>query len=415
VRRVRVGLLGYGRVGQAVATLADREGVRLREAGVELHVVGALVRDPRKPRGGPAVPLRTSGPDLFGSPFDLLIDVMGGEHPACGFVRQALDAGVHVVTANKTLVAAHGRELAEMARRRGVSFAYDAAVLAGVPFLGALARRPLLSAPRRMTGIINGTSHFIACRLERGGSFRSALDEATKLGYAEPDSTADISGRDASEKLTILAHLSGCFDLAVSDLTTCGLDTLLPVDVSAARALGGVLKPVALASFDPVNPGAWVGPALVDLAHPFARLTGVANAIEFAGATGEAVTFAGPGAGPRITAATILDDVVEALTGGRQRATTPRVTGITPAVSLRQPPAGCWYVRVSGAGLSASDLAGCLAAHGVPAPSLTDGDRAVAGRTGEAPWPAVCDAMERLTANGHEAIALPVIEQPRDS
>jgi homoserine dehydrogenase len=242
-----------------------------------------------------------------------------------------------------------------------------------------------------------------------------ALDEATKLGYAEPDSTADISGRDAAEKLTILAHLSGCVDLAVSDLTTCGLDTLLPVDVSAARALGGVLKPVALASFDPVNPGAWVGPALVDLAHPFARLTGVANAIEFAGATGEAVTFAGPGAGPRITAATILDDVVEALTGGRQRATTPRVTGITPAVSLRQPPAGCWYVRVSGAGLSASDLAGCLAAHGVPAPSLTDGDRAVAGRTGEAPWPAVCDAMERLTANGHEAIALPVIEQPRDS
>jgi homoserine dehydrogenase len=410
-----MGLLGYGRVGQAVATLADRERVRLREAGVELHVVGALVRDPRKPRGGPVVPLRTSGPDLFGSAFDLLIDVMGGEHPACDLVRQALDAGVHVVTANKTLVAAHGCELAEVARRRGVSFAYDAAVLAGVPFLGALARRPLLSAPRRMTGIVNGTSHFIACQLERGGSFESALVAATELGYAEPDSAADISGRDASEKLTILAHLSGCFDLAVSDLTTRGLDTLLPVDVSAARALGGILKPIALASFDPVNPGAWVGPALVDVAHPFARLTGVANAIEFAGGTGDAVTFAGPGAGPRITAATILDDVVEALTGGRPQATSPRVTGITPAASLRRPPAGCWYVRVSGAGLSTTDLADCLAARAVPAPSLIDGDRAVAARTGEATWPAVCDAIERLRANGREAIALPVLERPCDS
>lgn len=410
-RRVRVGLLGYGRVGQAVASLADEERVRLQAAGVDCRVVGALVRDLHKPRSGPVVPLRTAAAELFASPFDLLIDVMGGEHPACGYVRQALEAGVHVVSANKTLVASQGCELAATAQQHGVAFAYDAAVLAGVPFLGALARRPLIGSPQRITGIINGTSHFIACELEKGGSFQSALDEAIARGYAEPDSAADISGRDAAEKLTILLHLSGCFDLAVADLTTLGLDRITASDVSGARALCGVIKPTALASLDPANPGAWVGPALVDRAHPFARLSGVANAIEFAGAVGDPVTFAGPGAGPRTTAATILDDVVEALTGGERLTPAPWQVRSVPAAALRRPPDGAWYVRVAGAGPSARDLAECLASHHVPALRLIECEGALAARTARAPWRAVSDAIETLRDAKSDVIALPVIER----
>jgi homoserine dehydrogenase len=147
---------------------------------------------------------------------------LGGVHPAYDYVRQALEAGIPVVTANKSLMAEKGEELRAIARRAGVSLAYEAAVLAGVPFIGAWTRRPLMGSPLRITGILNGTSHFLTCALERGGSFESALTEAIDRGYAEPDSAADVSGRDAAEKLTILAHLSGCRDLKVSDLTTMG-------------------------------------------------------------------------------------------------------------------------------------------------------------------------------------------------
>ena len=138
---------------------------------------------------------------------------MGGVHPAYEYVRQALEAGIPVVTANKSLMAEKGEELRALARRAGVPLAYEAAVLAGVPFIGALARRPFIGTPLRITGILNGTSHFLTCALERGGSFEHALAEAVDRGYAEPDSAADVSGRDAAEKLTILAHLSGCRDL----------------------------------------------------------------------------------------------------------------------------------------------------------------------------------------------------------
>jgi homoserine dehydrogenase len=122
---------------------------------------------------------------------------MGGEHPAFEFVQQALQAGTHVVSANKTLMARRGLELHATALRSGAALCFDAAVLAGVPFLGALARRPLVSAPHRIFGIVNGTSHFIAGALEAGQSLASALERAIERGYAEPDSSADISGRDA--------------------------------------------------------------------------------------------------------------------------------------------------------------------------------------------------------------------------
>ena len=182
-----------------------------------------------------------------------------------------------------------------------------------MPFLGALARRPLVSAPRRIFGIVNGTSHFVAGALEAGQSLASALDRAIERGYAEPDSSADISGRDAAEKLTIVLHLAGFPGLTVGDLTTCGLDALDSADIEAAAGLRCGVKPIAIASLDAANPGAWVGPALIDRAHPFASLTGVGNAIEFSADGVDPITFAGPGAGPRETAGTILDDIVEAV------------------------------------------------------------------------------------------------------
>jgi homoserine dehydrogenase len=414
IRRVRLALLGYGRVGQALAQLINAECARLRSDGFDLELVGALIRDPLKSRYGPSIPLRTSPRDLLAGPVDVLIDVMGGEHPALDIVSRALDAGIHVVTANKTLVAGHGEVLSAHARRRAVGFAYDAAVLAGVPFLGALARRPLIGAPDRITGIVNGTSHFIVDEIAAGGSLAAALEEAKVRGYAEPDSSADLSGRDAAEKLTILLHLAGCRSVRVSDLMTCRVEALTGADVLGARAIGGVIKPAALASLHPANPGAWVGPAVFDAAHPFAALSGVQNALEFAGSAGDPVTFAGPGAGPRVTAGTILDDVAEVL-GAPSPGTVAAIRREpVPAEVMRRPPRSEWFVRTIGSTVSAGDLAAAFTTRQLPAPiAIVECGRALIARTGEAAWPAIADVVSALHSHGADTLALPIVPAKR--
>jgi homoserine dehydrogenase len=406
-RLVRIGLLGYGRIGQAVASLAETERDRLLAAGLDLRIVGALVRDPAKRRGGPAVALHTTVSGLFATRFDILIDVMGGEHPAFDYVHQALETGTHVVTANKTLMARRGLELHAAALRGGAALCFDAAVLAGVPFLGALARRPLVSAPRRIFGIVNGTSHFIAGALESGQTLASALDRAIDRGYAEPDSSADIGGRDAAEKLTIVLHLAGFPGLTVGDLTTCGLDVLDPADIEAARAFGATVKPIAIASLDAANPGAWVGPALIDRAHRFASLTGVTNAIEFTANGVDPITFTGPGAGPRETAGTILDDLVEAVSLKGRAAARPWTARALSADALRKPPAGGWYLRAKGKAIDATVFTRALDKHGVTPTKVRASRGTVAALIPHASWTFISQLSLDLGGADVEVLALP--------
>ena len=417
-KRIRIGLLGFGRVGQAVASLVERERARLATSGLRLEVAGALVRDRAKPRGGPALDLSDRVTDLFDRRIDVAVEVMGGVHPAFEYVRHALEAGIPVVTANKTLMAEKGNELEAIAAERGVPLAYDAAVLAGVPFLGALARRPFIAAPRRVTGILNGTSHFISCALADGAPFAEVLAEAVARGYAEPDSSADISGRDAAEKLTIIAHLAGCRGLTAGDLTRLGLDALTPADYRAARAIGGVIKPVATASFDPGAPGAWVGPALVDSTHPAAASRGVFNFIELrrapaaGGASGDEipVTFAGPGAGPDVTAATIVDDVAEVLSA-RYRAAEIAPAGFTiRPEALRQPAPGPWFVRLRQAACALEHVIEHFAVERVPAIRIERFGDVIAVRTASTSWSAVHGVAQTLEAVGGDVLVLPVIE-----
>ncbi len=408
-RIVRIGLLGYGRVGQAIAALAAIERERLQSAGLDARFVGALIRDPARRRGGPPVALHTTPSDLFASSLDVLIDVMGGVDPAHQLVRRALEAGVNVVTANKTLMAAHGQSLQALARRHGVALAFDAAVLAGVPFLGALTRRPLVAAPRRMLGIVNGTSHFVACALDSGEPLAAALVRAVEQGYAERDSSADIGGRDAAEKLTILLHLAGCHSLATGDLPTTSLEVITPTDVAAAHRLGAVIKPLAIASLEAGNAGAWVGPALVDRAHAFASLSGVANAIEFTGPAGDSIRFVGPGAGPRVTALTVLDDVVEAVALRGRVAARPWTPAEVPAGRLRQPPAGAWYWRVAGAADSAHEIASLLVTNRLPVAGVVRCHGAAAGKIADTSWQHISTVADRLRESGRAVLVLPFI------
>ena len=408
LRNIEIGLLGHGRVGQALSALVASERDRLEALGLNVRVVAALARDAAKPRGRDVATVFDPG-EFFRHQFDAVIEVMGGVDPAYGLVRRALESGIPVVSANKTLLAARGDELAAISRRNGTPLAFDAAVVAGVPFLGALSRRPLLGATRRITGIINGTSHFLLTAVTAGASFEGALLEACARGYAEPDSRADISGRDAAEKLTILLRLAGVAGIATSDITTVGIDVLTPHDFRAARDLDGVLKPIALASFERGRAGAWVGPALVDHAHPAARSGGVLNFVEFAGASALPVTFWGPGAGPDVTAATVLDDVIEVATTGRPEPNRPpRAVAIG---DLAVPPFGPFYLRITDSGLGIHEAADACAAHGVPAVRVSGSGNTIAVRTVPVSWSRLTPFVDVLRAIGADVLALPVIDE----
>jgi homoserine dehydrogenase len=407
---VRVGLLGFGGVGQAVARAATSASGRLGEAGVVIKCVGALVRDDHKPRIAPLIPFWTNADEFPFDDCDVIVEVLGGVEPARTLVERALRLGIPVVTANKSLVAAHGLALQSTAEAHGTTLYFEAAVMAGVPCVNTLARRPLASGAGAFTGILNGTSHFILTRLAAGVTYDTALVEAVERGYAEPSSDADVSGRDAAEKLTILLHLAGHTDVKVADLPTRRLDDLTPVHADLARRLSGVIKPVAFARVDGDAPGGWVGPAFVPHTHPFAALNDMANVLSV-GAGPQTVTFIGPGAGREVTAATILDDLVEVSTG---RPLTTRQPNAKPCASaVREIPAGAWFLALDHLATTTGDLAEFLAARHLPAVFVVEHGGRCAAITAPAPVATVRDAVDALTATGVGVVWLPVLEVSR--
>jgi homoserine dehydrogenase len=312
-RTIRVGLLGLGNVGQAVARNIERAAPTLRERGLAFRIDAALVRDPQRVRRCPPVPRITNNPEAFlRGRYDVVIEALGGTEPARTLVARLLGRGVAVVSANKALLAEHGESLHRIARRRAAPFRYEAAALAGVPFIGTFMRRPLVASLSALTGIVNGTSNYVLTSLARGeaGSVSDALVQAQALGYAEPDASFDVSGRDALDKLILL--LRECagvlIDRRAVDVT--GIERLTRDDLLAARAAGGTIKPLAHAEIgETVH--AWVGPAFVPLTHPLATVDGALNGIRLSSRYVPDLFFSGPGAGPDITAATLLDDTVE--------------------------------------------------------------------------------------------------------
>jgi len=407
---VRVGLLGFGGVGQAVARVATSASGRLGNAGVLIKCVGALVRDGQKPRVAPLIPVWTDADEFPFDDCDAIVEVLGGVEPARTLVERALRLGIPVVTANKSLVAAHGLALQSTAEAHGTTLYFEAAVMAGVPCVNTLARRPLASGAGAFTGILNGTSHYILTRLAAGVTYDTALVEAVERGYAETSSDADVSGRDAAEKLTILLHIAGHTDVTVADLTTRRLDDLTPSHADLARRLSGVIKPVAFARVDGPTPGGWVGPAFVPNTHPFAALDDVANVLSV-GEGPLAVTFTGPGAGRDVTAATVLDDLVEVSTGRRL---TTRQPHATPAASIvREIPAGAWFLALDGLATTTGDLAEFLAARHIPAVFVVEHAGRCAVITALTPVAAVRDAVDALTATGVSVVWLPVLEVAR--
>jgi len=372
VRTIRLGILGLGQVGRAVARLAaDRAATA--HAGLRFHVDQALVRDVEKARQCPKPGRITSNPSAFlRGNYDVVIEALGAVEPARTLVSRLLGRGTAVVTANKALVAAHMDHLESIAAAHGAAFRYEATALAAVPFLGTLAARPLVASVDRLLAIVNGTSnHVLTSLAEPGTSLDQALSRARALGYGEPDASRDLDGLDAADKLMLLTSLFGWGRLSREALDVDGIDGVTADDLAAARSIGGTIKPVVYARRDGTGVRAFVGPAFLPSTEPLASLAGALNGIQLDGRHVSNLFFSGPGAGADVTAATLLDDAIQAASFERRIHERPNAPAqpVFPAS-----PATPWFLRTTFPGVlpPASALSGLVSLAGLPVEHVVD-------------------------------------------
>jgi homoserine dehydrogenase len=312
-----IGLLGYGTVGSAVdRLLRERADVVERVAGRPVRVVRALVRDPSRARDGAAPALLTARfEDIRDDPsITVVAEVMGGVEPTLGYLRELLERGVSVVSANKQLLARHGAELQQAAERGGAQLRYEASACAAIPVVRVLQESLAAAGVDELIGIVNGTTNFMLSAMAREGrSYADALAEAQALGYAEADPSEDVGGADAAAKLAILASLAFHRHLHIDDVPFEGIDTLHDDDVAFASELGYAVKLLAHARVSEDGIAARVAPVLVPHDHPLAQVSGSFNAVMLRGREIREITLQGPGAGGAETATAVIGDLLSVL------------------------------------------------------------------------------------------------------
>jgi homoserine dehydrogenase len=343
---VRVALLGCGNVGSALATLLlTRQDDIAARTGIRLELVGIAVTGATRTRPTliPAELFVTDGAALaVRDDVDVVVELIGGLHPAQEFMEAALRAGKSVVTANKAVLAVSGAELAELADAGDVDLLYEAAVAGAIPIVRALRESLAGEQILRVMGIVNGTTNFILTRMEEDGvDFADALVEAQRLGLAERDPTADVEGHDAAAKAAILAALAFGSDVVDVDVHREGITGIRAVDVAYANRLGYSVKLLAVAELVDGGPelSVRVHPAMVPKAHPLASVRGAFNAVFVEGAVSGELMLYGRGAGGEPTASAVLGDLVDAARNLRAGAPAPapKRTSITvrPQPELR--------------------------------------------------------------------------------
>jgi homoserine dehydrogenase len=312
---VRIALLGCGGVGSEVYRLLGQQGADLAaRIGAPLEVAGVAVRRPSRVRAVPVDPALLTGdamalatrPDV-----DIVVEVIGGIEPARSLLLAAMKNGKSVVSANKALLAEDGGTLHQAARDARADLYYEAAVGGAIPLLRPLRESLAGDAVRRVLGIVNGTTNYILDRMDTSGAgFADALEEAQALGYAEPDPTADIEGFDAAAKGAILASLAFHSEVTAAGVFREGITGVTQADIASARALGHVVKLLAICEHNEAGVSVRVHPAMIPRAHPLAGVREAYNAVFVEAESAGRLMFYGAGAGGQPTASAVLGDIV---------------------------------------------------------------------------------------------------------
>jgi homoserine dehydrogenase len=316
MKNINVGLLGFGTIGTGVVKLLAGNSLLIEEKlGARLILKRIADLDITTDRGVPvAVGVLTNKADevLTDPDISVVIELIGGYEPARSFVLKAIENGKHVVTANKALLALHGREIYAAAAARGVEVLYEAAVGGGIPVLSAIRGNLAANNFATVLGILNGTCNYILTKMTKeGADFADVLKKAQELGYAEADPTFDIEGIDTAHKLSIL--LSLCFGTRVEfkDIHTEGISSISSLDINYARDFGYKIKLLAIGKRDGERIEARVHPTMIPVNYPLADVDGVFNAIRLTGDFVGPVMLYGRGAGMNPTASAVVGDVME--------------------------------------------------------------------------------------------------------
>lgn len=314
---LKIGIAGLGTVGASlVRILQDRHEMLATTCGRAIEITAVTARDRSRDRGvdlskttwfDDAVSLAAN------ADIDVFIELMGGSgDPAYAAVKTALGRGIHVVTANKALLAAHGIELAAIAENNGALLNYEAAVAGGIPVIKALRESMTGNTISRVYGIMNGTCNYILTKMEKEGlSFEACLKEAQRLGYAEADPAFDIEGNDTAHKLSILTSLAFGTAIAADDIYLEGITNISIDDINAAADLGYRIKLLGVAQRTESGIEQRVHPTMVPYDLVIAQVDGVTNAVAIESDILGELLMVGPGAGGNATASAVLGDVAD--------------------------------------------------------------------------------------------------------
>jgi homoserine dehydrogenase len=409
-----LGIAGLGTVGAGVVKIVEKhKNLLAARAGRPIEIRAVSARDRSRDRG-----VDLSAYDWVDNPVELadsargitvVVELIGGsDGPALALARDALSNGIGFVTANKALIATHGKELAALAEKTGAALRFEAAVAGGIPIVKALREGLAGNAIASVRGILNGTCNYILTRMEREGlAFVSVLKDAQQLGYAEADPTFDIDGIDTAHKTAILASLAFGVEPDIENLPTEGIRNIAPVDIEYATELGYRIKLLGVAQHTAEGIETRVHPAMVPTTAAIANVMDATNAVVVdADAVGQTV-YEGAGAGEGPTASAVLADIIDVARG----ANGPRL-GV-PAEQLAASSAvpvekhrGTYYIRLrvdDRSGVMA-DITAVLAEEDVSIQSMlqrgrsADGGVYIALTTHETVEASVAAALDRFTA-----------------
>ena len=317
---INIAILGFGVVGGGVADLITKNYSEVKKLGGDDICIKHIL-DLRKFPDSPFADIVTAdfSKILSDSEVSVIIEAMGGSHPAYEYTVAALKAGKSVITSNKEVVANFGDEFLALAKENGVCYRFEAAVGGGIPVISPMISCIGQNKIREVRGILNGTTNYILTKMfSLGDSFESALSSAQELGYAESNPDADILGTDACRKIVILTALATGKLYSPASVHTEGITGIRAEDVMAARKMGSAIKLLGRCIIDGETPKIMVAPFMLTEDLPLANVNGVFNAVESISEPLGSVMFYGPGAGAGPTASAMVGDLMQVMCSGRQ-------------------------------------------------------------------------------------------------